>query len=430
MDAIVNNPFRILGLKPTASDREITKRVSDLLIYAEMGKKVSYETDLEFLGEVDRSINAIKKAAKRIENLDNKLYYSLLWFNNYDKTSEAALNILRNIDNVEQNDMFFDGLRKHNENKPDDLLTIEQAKNRIIKKNETKAEEILLSKLSLSNSSQYEHIEIPIINDVIPLIPLSSESKVIDKQLVLDSKSENGFWLLKEFKFDKTVRFSIKFECEWIKGEENKLYSIVFGKGLINSYYRFGLSANGYIYFDLIENGKAKKIFGWKKDTNIKKQKNKLELHYLPNSGRTFQMYINDCQFPHEYIVQKEQKNVFWGDYLGVSVYGKQMVSFSNSKISYSTGHLTFAEKLNPTAINIYNLINVITYQLSSYRLNSWKIAFDPEKAIILMGKIINSNAIEIYSKTVCGENYLVDETSLSKIYIDDMSSFITDFHG
>ena len=82
MDAIINNPFRILGLKPTASDREITKRVSDLLIFAEMDKKVSYETDFEFLGKVDRSVNSINKAAKKIENNESKLFYSLLCFDN------------------------------------------------------------------------------------------------------------------------------------------------------------------------------------------------------------------------------------------------------------------------------------------------------------------------------------------------------------
>ena len=64
MDAILNNPFRILGLPTTSSDKDIAKRVSDLLIYAEMGKKVSYETDLLFLGELDRSAESIKLASK------------------------------------------------------------------------------------------------------------------------------------------------------------------------------------------------------------------------------------------------------------------------------------------------------------------------------------------------------------------------------
>lgn len=80
MDAILNNPFRILGLPTTASDKEITKRVSDLVIYAEMGKKVSYETDFSFLGEIDRSIESIKNASQKIEMAENRIFYSLLWF--------------------------------------------------------------------------------------------------------------------------------------------------------------------------------------------------------------------------------------------------------------------------------------------------------------------------------------------------------------
>jgi len=80
MDAILNNPFRILGLPTTASDKEIAKRVSDLLIYVEMGKRVSYETDFPFLGEIDRSIESIKHAAQKIEIPENRIFYSLLWF--------------------------------------------------------------------------------------------------------------------------------------------------------------------------------------------------------------------------------------------------------------------------------------------------------------------------------------------------------------
>jgi len=108
MDAILNNPFRILGLPTTASDKEIVKRVSDLLIYAEMGKKVSYETDFPFLGEIDRSIESIKHAAQKIGMPENKIFYSLLCFDLKDKFEkesieyikqgnfEAAINVLKN----------------------------------------------------------------------------------------------------------------------------------------------------------------------------------------------------------------------------------------------------------------------------------------------------------------------------------------------
>jgi hypothetical protein len=90
LEAILNNPFRVLGLPPTATDKEIAKRVSELLIYAEMGEKVTYETDFEFLGIIDRTSNNIEKSIKKIENPDYKLFYALLSFeinNNIDLNS-------------------------------------------------------------------------------------------------------------------------------------------------------------------------------------------------------------------------------------------------------------------------------------------------------------------------------------------------------
>lgn len=98
MDAIINNPFRVLGLPPSATDKEITKRTSDLIIYAEMGKKVHYETDFEFLGNVDRSTHKIKEAAKRLENKELKLFYSLMYFEIIDESDRKAMQLLEDKD--------------------------------------------------------------------------------------------------------------------------------------------------------------------------------------------------------------------------------------------------------------------------------------------------------------------------------------------
>jgi len=98
MDAIINNPFRILGLPPSISDKVIEKRVSDLIIYAEMGKKIQYETDFEFLGNVDRSANKIKEAAKKLENKELKLFYSLLYFVIKDESDRKAMQFLEGKD--------------------------------------------------------------------------------------------------------------------------------------------------------------------------------------------------------------------------------------------------------------------------------------------------------------------------------------------
>ena len=39
MELVLKNPFRVLGLPVTASSREVAKRVSDLEMFAELGKK-------------------------------------------------------------------------------------------------------------------------------------------------------------------------------------------------------------------------------------------------------------------------------------------------------------------------------------------------------------------------------------------------------
>lgn len=64
MELVLRNPFRVLGLPVTASSREVAKRVSDLEIFAELGKKKKYPGDLAEIGEIDRSLDSIKDAAE------------------------------------------------------------------------------------------------------------------------------------------------------------------------------------------------------------------------------------------------------------------------------------------------------------------------------------------------------------------------------
>lgn len=80
MDQVLRNPFRVLGLPVTASSREISKRISDLEMFAELGKAKEYPGDLLALGEIDRSIEAIKDAARRIELPETKIFHSFFWF--------------------------------------------------------------------------------------------------------------------------------------------------------------------------------------------------------------------------------------------------------------------------------------------------------------------------------------------------------------
>ena len=94
MELVLNNPFRVLGLPATASTRDVTKRVSDLETFAELGKTKSYPHDFPGLGALDRSLEAIKDAARKIEQTEGRLFHSFFWFRAGDSVDELALDSL------------------------------------------------------------------------------------------------------------------------------------------------------------------------------------------------------------------------------------------------------------------------------------------------------------------------------------------------
>jgi hypothetical protein len=94
VELVLNNPFRVLGLPATASNRDITKRISDLETFAELGKSKAYPHDFPALGELDRSLEAIKDAARKIEQAEGRLFHSFFWFRAGDSVDELALESL------------------------------------------------------------------------------------------------------------------------------------------------------------------------------------------------------------------------------------------------------------------------------------------------------------------------------------------------
>lgn len=94
LNFIDQNPFRILGLPVTATNREISKRVNDLSTFAEFGKPVSYDSDLTFLSPVERTPESIEKAAQRIELSDRKLHHANFWFWVENSVDQLAMELL------------------------------------------------------------------------------------------------------------------------------------------------------------------------------------------------------------------------------------------------------------------------------------------------------------------------------------------------
>ena len=59
MKAILSNPFRVIGVPITASDREFASRLSKVELYTDMGKEISYDTDLSIFPPLVRTVNDI-----------------------------------------------------------------------------------------------------------------------------------------------------------------------------------------------------------------------------------------------------------------------------------------------------------------------------------------------------------------------------------
>jgi len=74
------NPFRVLGLPVTATDREIVKSISDLSIFMEMGKEKEFDCDHFFPIKPHRTSESIANASRKIEQPPHKLFYALFWF--------------------------------------------------------------------------------------------------------------------------------------------------------------------------------------------------------------------------------------------------------------------------------------------------------------------------------------------------------------
>jgi DNA-directed RNA polymerase subunit RPC12/RpoP len=113
MDFVLRNPFRVLGLPVTASSREIAKRVSDLELFAELGKEKTFPNDFPDLGDIDRSMEAIKDAARRIELPEMRVLHSFFWFRDGDAVDELAFECLNNFDLRETDDVWTKQLEKN-----------------------------------------------------------------------------------------------------------------------------------------------------------------------------------------------------------------------------------------------------------------------------------------------------------------------------
>ncbi len=106
LKAVIDNPFRVLGVYSNAKPAEIVSNCDDMEAYLSIGQSVSFELDLNnLMPELERSADSIDNAKKRINLPTDKLKYALFWFFK-DSSSEHAMNHLKNGDFGSANSVF------------------------------------------------------------------------------------------------------------------------------------------------------------------------------------------------------------------------------------------------------------------------------------------------------------------------------------
>jgi hypothetical protein len=95
MKLIFENPYRILGLPTSASDREIAKRGDDLAMYIEMGMTKSFPNDYVFhTNLISRTKESLQLALSQLELGSQKIFHSSFWFNNSNSVDQLVFELL------------------------------------------------------------------------------------------------------------------------------------------------------------------------------------------------------------------------------------------------------------------------------------------------------------------------------------------------
>lgn len=94
MDAIYQNPYRIIGLYANASQRDLQRNRSQINAFLTAGKQVRFKIDFPFLPDIDRKTDLVESALAGIQLNQDRVLHSLFWFTKSSHIDEPAFTAL------------------------------------------------------------------------------------------------------------------------------------------------------------------------------------------------------------------------------------------------------------------------------------------------------------------------------------------------
>ncbi len=126
----------------------------------------------------------------------------------------------------------------------------------------------------------------------------------------------------------KNDAFSMSMSVKWVNGIENNSYGILWGVNGLNSFYSFGISANGSYSFSINKEGNYTTIIPWKNSEFINKRST--NILSIKKNGEKLEFYIN------YYKVDESNFENFFGEQIGLRVVGKQTIEYDDLSIGYT----------------------------------------------------------------------------------------------
>ncbi|MEI7421473.1 MAG: hypothetical protein WCK18_05235 [Prolixibacteraceae bacterium] len=387
MNLINSNPFRILGLPITASEREIAKQINLLETYAEMGKTKSFDNDFPFLSSLKRTPQNIEEAKKQIEQSESKFLYSLFWFWNNNSVDELVLEVLK-------------------------------------EGNTNKAIEIWEKSVFADKDKIY--LEVPLIWDLISYstqwLTKYDEFHILKKnaeEFIIEKKEKGVYFNTVPLDFNYEGNWTIGCDIEWISGIEDNGYGILFGKGVSN-YYCFHISANGQYRFYKKIDGQYDYLLPWKESDSIKKRgTNNIQIKKISD------VY---CFFVNGVFLNTWNAEPFFGNSFGFIVCDNQKISFKHFKFCELDENDTYGIGIKLTKNNFSSLKNLSTLYLSLATNNGSLLLDYFTKGIDLAKAFFESERVEDYSKLIAGERFVYSREKALHFYINDIISSLKNF--
>lgn len=390
MNLINNNPYRILGLPITATEREIAKQINTLATYAEMGKIKSFDTDFPFLPSIKRTPETIEEAKKQIEQDDGKLLYSLFWFWKNNSVDELAFEVLK-------------------EGNTDKAIAIWE-KSALANKHKV-FKPVVLNENLITSSTHF--------NDV------DDESHLLKKngdEYLVQRKMQDSYSIPTAF-YDLNFEDNWTIECDttWIDGVDNESYGIVFGREK-GSYYFFGIAGSDSFMFAKYIDWAFTPLIKWKDTPKFNKWgSNNIKIEKVE---KILKFFVNGV------YVDTWEAETFFGEYFGFKVTKNQKVSFRNFKFCKLVEDETYGEGLNVSSKNFSNIKNLSTLYLGlslastkgTFKLNHFR------KGIALAKNIFINGNMNDYSKLIVGDRYNYIAEKATHFYISDILDSVKPF--